>query len=121
MSTETLSDFIIVALRNANSDLAVYHLNLGHAALELNLPAEAMNQYLQAKNLVSATSKISEFDVEGAISHLIVKHPNMSKPVIITQKEHIHPVKSVLIRVFENTAVRILSLFGAGFVANILI
>ena len=121
MSNETLGDFTSVALRNASCDLAVYHLNLGHAALELNLPAEAMNQYLQAKNSLTADSKVSEIDVEGAISHLCVKHPNMSEPVIITQKERIHPVRSVFMRVFENTAVRILSWFGAGFMANFLV
>jgi|GEM_PF-3958365 len=121
MSGQALSDFTSIALRNASSDLAVYHLNLGHAALELNLPAEAMNKYLQAKNSLTAGSKVSEIDVEGAISHLCVQHPNMSEPVIITQKERIHPARSVFMRVFENTAVRILSLFGAGFMANFLV
>jgi len=121
MTSMLVNDFTSLALKNASGDLAVYHLNLGHAALELNLPAEAMNQYLQAKNAHSKDSKISELDIEGAISHLCAQHPNLSEPVIITHKEHIHPIKSVFMRVFENTAVRILSLFSAGFVANVLI
>lgn len=121
MNEMSVSDFTGLALINASKDLAIYHLNLGHAALELNLPAEAMNQYLQAKNALSKNSKISHLDIEGAISHLCAKHPNLSEPVVITQKEHIHPVKSVFMRVFENTAVRIFSLFSAGFMANILI
>ncbi len=121
MNEMSVSDFTGLALKNAGNDMAFYHLNLGHAALELNLPAEAMNQYLQAKNALSSQSKVSGLDVEGAISHLCTKHPNLSEPVVITQKEHIHPVKSVFMRVFENTAVRIVSLFSAGFMANIMI
>ncbi|MDP6195697.1 MAG: hypothetical protein QF880_08300 [Candidatus Poseidonia sp.] len=121
MNDMSVRDFTSLALKNASNDLPLYHLNLGHAALELNLPAEAMNQYLQAKNVLSNDSKVSHLDIEGAISHLCAKHPNLSEPVILTKKEHIHPVKSVFIRVFENTAVRILSLFSAGFLANILI
>jgi hypothetical protein len=117
----SVSDFTGLALKNAGKDLAFYHLNLGHAALELNLPAEAMDQYIQAKNALSIQSKVSLLDIEGAISHLSAEHPNLSEPVIITKKEHIHPVKSVFMRVFENTAVRILSLFSAGFMANLLI
>ena len=121
MNETSVSDFTILALKNASNDLPVYHLNLGHAALELNLPAEAMNQYLQAKNALSEHSKITEIDIKGAISHLSTKHPNLSELVIITQKEHIHPVKSIFLRVFENSDVRILSLFSAGFMANVLI
>ena len=121
MSGSSVSDFTSLALKNASNDLAVYHLNLGHAALELNLPAEAMNQYLQAKNALTVDSKVTEIDLDGAISHLHTKHPNLSDPIIITKKEHIHPVKSIFLKVFENTAFRILSLLSAGFMANVLI
>jgi dihydroxyacetone kinase DhaKLM complex PTS-EIIA-like component DhaM len=121
MTTPPACEFTKVALKNAESDLAIFYLNLGHAALELNLPAEAMNQYIQAKNALGEGSIISIVDVEGAISHLTTLHPNLSKPVIITQREQVHPIKSIFVRVFENTAVRILSLFSAGFLTNVLI
>ena len=119
--TEMLTDFVRNALNNSRTDEAVFHLNLGHAALELGMPEEALNQYKQSQSKQSESSQLSIIDIEGALDRLLNLHPNLQEPVIIRKTEVIHPAKSILLRVFENTAVRLLSIFVAGFTFNSLI
>ncbi|MGB0516796.1 MAG: hypothetical protein ACPGKR_07650 [Poseidonia sp.] len=111
-------DFARNALLYAQTDAALHHHFLGHLALDLGMPEEAMNQYLQAISKLGDGSKLQEIDIKGSIDILIGLHPNLGEPIVIREKELVHPVKSVFMRVFENTAVRLLSIFTAGFSLN---
>lgn len=111
-------DFARNALLHAQTDMASHHHYLGHLALDLGMPEEAMNQYLQAISKLEDGSSLQEIDIKGSIGILTGLHPNLGAPVIIREREMVHPVKSVFMRVFENTAVRLLSIFTAGFSLN---
>jgi hypothetical protein len=111
----TAHDFAVNALKSSRTDSTGFHLYLGHLALNLGLPEEALNQYKQAEAAHTPSSMFGQLDIIGAIDHLYGLHPNLMEPVIITEKVALHPTRSIIWRVFENTAVRILSIFTAGF------
>ena len=108
---------LVEALRYAETDDSLFHLNLGHAARSVNQPASALRQYIIAREKSGESGDVNaNSNAELAIAEILTLHPHLEQPeVVIRQFEKTESgVTSFVRKIIENTAAKVISgiLFG---------